>query len=665
MNDILFDQKIAAAFAALPPADDYLKARLLRLPDEQAKPAPRRFAPWKLLPIAGAVAAVVLIAAVVLNGLPRVNPDLPPLQYEGVFGDAGGLGGMGGVWSKNAAELHRASPAYGREGELGTMPVYRNPDFGTALSLDTAGAMEIAEKFGKAVGKTYTYVPDPSWAEIEARIREEQPQKWQDMQEMLEANRQNEWHFQCGDEKLNITSHYGVRVSINAPLSAEQSRGDGTAAGYEAICHRVFEPYSEAIEAMTGLRFNRASTAMTGYDIYGEKRFETFFYVNNPGDPLEKKAEDYALNRLGVSVLEDKDSVERWENSLGETGEDIIHQDGEFYLSFSMRQLGKDDLLGNYPVLDVKSAKRELLTGNCEGYVSATKEELARATIEDVELVYSSSPWLKTWLPVYRLTVSFPPDMQDWNYIAPELAELGLRNYYDFYVPAVPAAYLVPQETDDNTPRPAGGASGNEGAALGGETRHTPGRTMRADTPTEASVNSQAPAGALGALTRDIFAVYTEGGTYHVKYVEPMAGGGFATTEVYAKDGMLTILCPDDPDIDRIVLKDGYFYQVSDSRKTAIKAPIDEIGGYPIPPNLAELSFVGSGKAVFNGEELDYDEYRHQDGFRALYFVKDGKLKRIRHAGDDFAAFDVEYLVFEAQAPDSVFDIPAAYKISS
>jgi len=452
MNDTLFDQKIAAAFAALPPADVYLKNRLLNLPDEQAKPTPRRFAPWKLVPIVAAVAAVVLIAAVMLNSLPRVTPELPLIQYEGMFGDAGGLGGMGGVWSKSAAELHRDSPAYGREGEIKALPVYRNPYFGTAIWVDEAQAMEIAAKFGKAMGKTYAYVETDMWDRMAEKIIESTPPEH--LEEALESNRQNEWKFQCGDETLNITSYYGVGVSINAPLSAEQSRGDGTAASYEAICRRVFETYSGAIESMTGLRFNKVSTALTGYNIYGDKGFETFFYVNNPGDSLAKQAEDYIFNRLGVSVLEDKDYVEIGYDHKGNAVETSGHQDGEFYLGFSMRQLGEGDLLGNYPVMDVKSAKRELLAGNCEGYVSATKKELARAAIEDVELVYNNSPWLKTWLPVYRFTLSFPPDMTDWSYIAPELADIGLRTYYDFYVPAVPAEYLASQETDNDTPRP-------------------------------------------------------------------------------------------------------------------------------------------------------------------------------------------------------------------
>ena len=452
MNDILFDQKIAAAFAALPPADPHLKARLLRLPEAQARPATRRFAPWKLLPAAAAVTAAVLLAVMLLNpGGPR-PPALPLIPYEGLLGDDGGLGGgMGGVWSTNAAELHRDSPAYGREGELGAMPVYRNPDFGEPQRLDEAGAMEIAEKFGRAMGKTYTYVP-PYWTAPgeQERIREQVEKKLRaagDTEEEIEKVlreqffMQDTWEFQCGEETLNVTGYYGIQVSLHGPLPTSLPKGDGTAARHESMCRQVLEPYVSAIESLTGLRFHKASTALTGYNIYGEKGFETFFYVNNPGDPLAQQAEDYALKRLRVSVLEEKDYVDIGYDREGNAVESISHQDPEFYLSFSRAYPGEGDLLGRYPVMELESAKRELLAGRCEGLSEVTTEMLARATIEDAELAYSDSPWLRTWLPMYRFSVLFmPEDMEE----PPRAMELGLRIYYDFYVPAVPAEYLVP-----------------------------------------------------------------------------------------------------------------------------------------------------------------------------------------------------------------------------
>ena len=458
MNDTVFDQRITAAFAALPGADVYLKNRLLHLPEENKRQAARRGYTRKLLPLAGGL-AMVLAICIAIPLLGRIKPprppiDLPLIPYGSVFDGEGGLGGgMGFVWSANAAELHRDSPAYGREGALGAMPVYRNPSFGKALQLDEAAAMEIAAKFSEAMGRDFVYVPDTTWEEIEARIKAEQPQKWQDMQDTLEANRQNEWKFQCGDETLNVTSHYGTRISLNSPLPAGLPKGDGTAARYEAMCQQVYDSYAAGVEALTGLRYNMASTALSGYIIYGEKDFETFFYVNNPGDPLAKQAEDYALNRVGVSVLEEKDYVDTGYDREGNAVETISHQDAAFYLGFVLPDLKEQDLLGSYPVMDLEAAKRELLAGRCEAVPEVTSEMLARAAIEDVELVYSNSPWLSAWMPMYRFSVLFAPeDMAEY----PRAVEFGVRSYYDFYVPAVPPEYLVPRQEDGGVPRLGG-----------------------------------------------------------------------------------------------------------------------------------------------------------------------------------------------------------------
>jgi len=444
MNDSILDRKIIAAFAALPPADAYLKARLLRLPEGRPAPRARGIPRQRLLPLALALAVVFALSSVIPQLFRSVSRDLPLIQYEGMFGDGSGMGGgMGGAWSKSAAELHRDSPAYGRESELGVMPVYRNPSYGKALQLDTAGAMEIAARFSRAMGKTYTYVPTDTWEQIEQKIRENTPPEH--LEGALEANRQNEWEFQCGEERLRIYDHYGIGVSLNAPLPASLFKGDGTAARYEAMCQQVYERYAGAIESMTGLRFNKASTALADYDIYGEKNFETFFFVNNPGDPVAKQAEDYALNRLRVGVLEERDYIDYGVDREGNTVETVSRQDAQFYLGFSPAALGESDLLGNYPVMDLESARRELLAGRYESLSEVTADMLARAAIKDVELVYSASPWLSTWLPVYRFSVLFAPgDMEE----SPRAIELGLRSYYDFYVPAVPAQHLAPQETN-------------------------------------------------------------------------------------------------------------------------------------------------------------------------------------------------------------------------
>ena len=453
MNDTIFDQKITAAFAALPPADVYLKNRLLRLPEERQSPAPRRITARRLVPLAAALAVVVVAGAVALQwGSKMGEPadyaaethtdctnepgELPLLPYGGFFNETGGQGaGDETVWVKSAAELHRDSPAYGREGEIGSLPVYRNPEPGKKLS--EAEAMEIAVKFGRAVGKTYIYEL-PHWLTPEGQEQvREKLRSVGDSEEEIEAMISEQfgapdfWRFKCGEETLMVNARGGVSIEwpVDPPVY------DGSAARHEQACLQAYEPYAAAIETLTGLRFSKASTACS-YNIYGAKYFETFLYVNNPGDPLAKQMEDYALNRLTVYVEQDPNPGEPFDalalNSL----------------YFDLHPFGAEDLLGSYPVMDLEGAKKALLAGRWEAMLSSavTPEMLARATIGEAELIYMQRPWLSTAMPVYRFYLRFDPD--DLEEPIPALSELGLQEYYVFYVPAVPAEYFTPQETE-------------------------------------------------------------------------------------------------------------------------------------------------------------------------------------------------------------------------
>ena len=285
--------------------------------------------------------------------------------------------------------------------------------------------MEIAKKFNEAMGRTFVYVP-PTWLDgVEQKIKETTPpEQWE---QALWDNRQQDWEFRYNDETLWVRGYdSSTGITLNVPLPEPLPLIADPAMRYEAICLQVYEFYADAIEALTGLRFNKASTTFS-YNIFDVKHFDTFLYVNNPGDSLAKQAEDYALRRLQVGLIE-------------EPGEECA------YLHFDFVFPDEEDLLGIYPIINLEDAKRELLAGRYESSVTAKAEELFRATVEEAELIYSNRPWLSTFIPVYRLHLTFPPeDMQDWNNNNPYQNELGLRNFYVFYVPAVSAEYLMPQ----------------------------------------------------------------------------------------------------------------------------------------------------------------------------------------------------------------------------
>ena len=181
--------------------------------------------------------------------------------------------------------------------------------------------------------------------------------------------------------------------------------------------------------------------------------------------------------------------------------------------------------------------------------------------------------------------------------------------------------------------------------------------------PPEGPKIPQAPNGELGPLTRDILAIYNggyESGSYHVKFA-----GEESSNEIYVKGGNIALLFEADDELrEHHILKDGYLYTVLDGQKRVTKTALDKANiSYPSPPDFAAMSYIGSGKAEFMGEELDYDEYyQHNLKHRELFFVKDGTLAGIRYDVGGFTN-DVDYLVFEKEVPDSVFDIPADYTV--
>jgi hypothetical protein len=184
---------------------------------------------------------------------------------------------------------------------------------------------------------------------------------------------------------------------------------------------------------------------------------------------------------------------------------------------------------------------------------------------------------------------------------------------------------------------------------------------------TQAPEMPQVPNGAVGALTREIAGIF-KSGTYHEKILVRLDEGDMVNETYfkgYFEDGPFAMMQdPYDGPPSHYVRKDGYLYEWRGNEKQVTKVSLDVANfSYSGPPEFDAMSYIGTGKAVFLGEELAYDEYFHHNRNRQeFYFVKDGTLKGVRYVADG-AANDVEFLVFEAAVPDSVFDIPADYTV--
>lgn len=111
------------------------------------------------------------------------------------------------------------------------------------------------------------------------------------------------------------------------------------------------------------------------------------------------------------------------------------------YVSVSDGLLSAEKL-GDYPIISADEAMELLLSGHGQTSVSPDYSAPTAETVEHVELVYRTGAMEEILLPYYRFDVRLPDD--------PDCgAELGLKNYGVYYVPAVAAEYLTDMPTYD------------------------------------------------------------------------------------------------------------------------------------------------------------------------------------------------------------------------
>ncbi|MCL2517234.1 MAG: zinc ribbon domain-containing protein [Oscillospiraceae bacterium] len=163
-----------------------------------------------------------------------------------------------------------------------------------------------------------------------------------------------------------------------------------------------------------------------------------------------------------------------------------------------------------------------------------------------------------------------------------------------------------------------------------------------------------------GSLTKDIFDIMN-GGTYHIK-MRVLSGWDESVMEIYAKNGMTSMLMNvEDTDM-RVVVKDGKSYIVMDDYEMVIVQDADSDGDTEYFGDTENMTYIGEGSGEFYGSIYSYDEYRDNDGLQYFYYVDGGELKGIRTVSDGDTV-DVVILALDKTVPDYVFDIPSDYEI--
>jgi len=169
-------------------------------------------------------------------------------------------------------------------------------------------------------------------------------------------------------------------------------------------------------------------------------------------------------------------------------------------------------------------------------------------------------------------------------------------------------------------------------------------------------------------LTQDIFKIM-DSGEYHMKVNMTTAASdeeidfSFAMEyDIYLKDGMQAMI------IDfmmkmRTVYRDGKTYTMYDDYEVMTVAEGTEDNSFEVTMKSDQLTYIGEDSEEFAGKTYKYDEFTNSYGTVFRYYVDGGVLKGIRSIDPGGSVTDMEILIFESSAPDSVFEIPTDYEI--
>ena len=163
---------------------------------------------------------------------------------------------------------------------------------------------------------------------------------------------------------------------------------------------------------------------------------------------------------------------------------------------------------------------------------------------------------------------------------------------------------------------------------------------------------------ASGGRTEAFFRIF-ESGTYHMK-ARMISNGAEIPTEINARDGMVAATTTTMGMTTRMILRDNRTYVIIDALRMITVMPLMstiEAGGV----ETNQMRFNNTGTAIFDGINLQYDEYSNPEGARVQYFVDGDRLVGIRSISGEIS---VDFIISELNqnVPNNVFDIPSGYR---
>lgn len=345
------------------------------------------------------------------------NPDTVSLETITIPDLYAGFG-FEGFAVYDISEYRRGNP-WTPDMELTTLPVYRNGAYdasrtGVPIGLTEEEMRERLERYADAFGLTILST-ETKWENVYVKLRDPRTERkavWVEAQTdggVLRAAASGGVSLEPSRERAMLPE--GCRFT-NSSTTDEEA---GKTLAY------LIERYADAL----GLAQPAAVT-------YGDYNIDGEFYRRYAAYDAAGTAEEVILN---YNFYRAEFLPEEYTAELAAEAKAGALQMIKLHDSMCVAEK-----LGDYPIISADEAKELLLSGYGQSSVPSDYPAPTAETVEHVELVYRDGPMEEVLLPYYRFDVRLPDNPNCG-------AELGLKSYGVYYVPAVAAEYLTDMPT--------------------------------------------------------------------------------------------------------------------------------------------------------------------------------------------------------------------------
>lgn len=351
------------------------------------------------------------------------NPDTVSLETITIPDLYAGFG-FEGFAVYDISEYRRGNP-WSPDMELTTLPVYRNGAYdpsrvGVPRGFTEEEMKEQLERYADALGLTILST-ETGWEDVYLELHGPETKR---MAIRVEA--------QTDDGELRVVasgnaSYTPTRERARLPEGYRFTNSSTTDDEAMKTLAYLTELYADVLGLVQPVAVTRGD-----YDYYG--KFDRTYFIYDGAGTAEEIILNYNFHSVGFEPDEYDTSSDIADGNLEKSEAGSLR-----YLSQSNTLLLAEKL-GDYPIISADEAKELLLSGYGQSSVPSDYPAPTAETVEHVELIYRRGAMEEVLLPYYRFDVRLPDNPNCG-------AELGLKSYGVYYVPAIAAEYITDMPT--------------------------------------------------------------------------------------------------------------------------------------------------------------------------------------------------------------------------